>query len=217
MPYQRQRILTRAESLLLIDFLFAHIVRVLLLAVLCPNMSTLSSPARRVLGEKDPNAPLLPTYHSPKKAKFGLEQNDSGSAPVSRQSSPGRQPAASECGSARAGQKRKIDQVEEVDEGAVAASHQHTHPPKHFSASSHQVTDTMMSDDEDDDSLLEQEQSFPTTSIPQTTKPDTPNTTFTSLPTASQEDPLVLQVDPEFEIHDEPSQQTLDKMVSAMA
>jgi hypothetical protein len=153
-------------------------------------MTTPSSPARRVLGEKDPNAPLLQTQYSPKKTKFGLEQKDLARAPA-RPSLDGVP--------ARAGQKRKIHEVEEVE-----------HPQsERRQSSSFSVNDNMMSDedeDEDEDGL-EHGQTF-NTSMPHPTK-----STFGSSQAASQEDPLV-QVDAEFEIHEEPSQQTLDTMVS---
>ncbi|KIX06469.1 uncharacterized protein Z518_04445 [Rhinocladiella mackenziei CBS 650.93] len=151
-------------------------------------MATTTSPTRRVLGDKDPNAP--PHMRSPRKTWPGPDVT----SPVTHASSVKRplSPTVSPLTSPRRGQKRKIDRVvhEETDDSQPTTA---THPWS-------QMTDLLS------DGQLEHV-STPRTSMTQTKS--TPNTVYTPF-RASQEEPF--QVEAEFQIHDEPSQQTLDKM-----
>ncbi|ETI28673.1 hypothetical protein G647_01124 [Cladophialophora carrionii CBS 160.54] len=144
-------------------------------------MTTAASPTRRVLGPKDPNAPL---QQLSKPSCRGLQAAD----PVSRRDSPARSPLTSP----RAGQKRKL---QEVYESAQADSQE--------AISVHtlsQVTEMQS------DALSEIEHSAQPS---MTWSKSTLNTSFASF-SDSHEEPS--QVEAEFHIHEEPSQQTLDTM-----
>lgn len=160
------------------DYANGRLSRKTFLTLLVPDslhileMSTIASPTRRVLGDKDPNALLSPT-----KTKISLESALS-PRPLKRLASPI---------SPRAGQKRKI--VETYNEEAEDS--QQTSNSHIFS----QHTDTLSDGPSDPQDAFQP-------SMAQH-KP-TPFHT-------SQEEPV--QLESEFQIHDEPSQQTLDKMV----
>ncbi|EXJ85458.1 hypothetical protein A1O1_05822 [Capronia coronata CBS 617.96] len=147
-------------------------------------MDPATSPARRVLGEKDPNA-LLPTQ-SPRKGTVGLE--NAASPFVQRPTS--KRPLSPV--SARAGQKRKIDETND-DEIQGSQDSRLPHPMS-------QMTEILS------DSLSEPE-NYRMTAEPYKS---TPNTVVFSSFRPSQEE--TSQVEPQFEIHEEPSQQTLDTM-----
>lgn len=153
-------------------------------------MSTTTSPTRRVLGPKNPNAPLQ--QHTSKGSNTALQVASPASQrpakrPLSRASSPAMSP--------RIGQKRKIEEVHETER----ADSQETN--NNASDSSSQMTD-LLSDSQSemgDKSRTSMSQSKSTL-----------NTTFTSFHGSQEEPP---PVEPEFHILEEASQQTLDKMV----
>ncbi|EXJ64726.1 hypothetical protein A1O7_01064 [Cladophialophora yegresii CBS 114405] len=144
-------------------------------------MTTAASPARRVLGPKDPNAPL----QQPSKAsRPGLQIVDTVSQRVSANGSLLTSP--------RAGQKRKLEEVYE----STQADSRETISVHTLS----QVT-AMQSD-----AVSEVEE---TAQPSMTWSKSTLDTSFASF-RGSQEEPS--QVEAEFHIHEEPSQQTLDTM-----
>ncbi|KAI1610204.1 hypothetical protein EDD36DRAFT_467278 [Exophiala viscosa] len=144
-------------------------------------MNALTSPARRVLGEKDPNT-LLAQVQSPKKARL-----DIGFA------SPRSVKPAHPSGSPHAGQKRKLQQVE--DEAAAESQNTST---LHILS---QRTELLS----DEEPSVHEEGFY--TSMAEIKS--TPNTLLTSFHASQEEHP---QLEAEFVILDEPSQQTLDKM-----
>jgi hypothetical protein len=153
-------------------------------------MNPLVSPARRVLGKKDPNAPLLSP--SPKKTQHAhpiaspARERSNLKRPIS--------PSSSVPPSPRAGQKRKIQETEDdlmLDSQNSSFSH---HPLSQMTG--------MWSD------RSSQDASSPPRSME--LAKSTPHTALTSFQ-ASQEESQAIEV--QFVIHDEPSQQTLDKMV----
>ncbi|KAK4935781.1 hypothetical protein LTR10_023231 [Elasticomyces elasticus] len=144
-------------------------------------MSAVNSPARRVLGEKDPNT-LLAQIQSPKKARLDIGF----ASPRSL-----KPPHAS--GSPHAGQKRKIHQVEDEE----AAESQNSNALQILS----QRTDLLS----DEEPSMHEEGFY--TSMAEIKS--TPNTLLTSFRASQEEHP---QLEAEFVILDEPSQQTLDKM-----
>ncbi|OCT44199.1 hypothetical protein CLCR_00639 [Cladophialophora carrionii] len=144
-------------------------------------MTAAASPTRRVLGPKDPNAPLQQVA---KALCRGLQAAD----PVSRKESPARSPLTSP----RAGQKRKLHEVYE----SAQADPQETISVHTLS----QATDMPS------DARSEIEQSAQPS---MTWSKSTLNTSFASF-SDSHEEPS--QVEAEFHIHEEPSQQTLDTM-----
>lgn len=153
-------------------------------------MNPLASPARRVLGQKDPNAPL--PSPSPKKT----QHSHSIASPVRERSNLKRpvSPGSSVPSSPRAGQKRKIQETQDdllLDSQNSSFSH---HPLSQMTG--------MWSDRSSEDA------SSPPMSMGLTRS--TPHTASTSFQ-ASQEDSQVIEA--QFVIHDEPSQRTLDKMV----
>ena len=149
----------------------------------------MTSPARRVLGSKNPNAPLQ-------------QQSTKGSDPASQLASPATHtlsakqppsPANTVITSPRIGQKRKIEAVDNTEQ----AEPQELVSAHHLS----QVTD-VLSDVESDD----EEADAPVL----THSKSTLNTTFSSFQDSQEES---ARVEPEFHIHEEPSQQALDTMV----
>jgi hypothetical protein len=153
-------------------------------------MNTLASPTRRVLGQKDPNAPLQSP--SPRKSQHAL----STASPVSERPSLKRpaSPSSSIPPSPRAGQKRKIQEAEEDLPAESQTSTLSHHPLSQMTG--------IWSD------ATSQDASSPPRSMQQTKS--TPNTALTSFQ-ASQEESQAIEA--EFIIHDEPSQRALDKMV----
>jgi hypothetical protein len=146
-------------------------------------MSVLTSPARRVLGEKDANTLLLP-QQSPEKTKLDLELG-----------SPRMRKPVISSGSLHAGQKRKIQQVDDEE----AAESQNINASHTLSQRTELLSDEERSG---------HEEGF-YTSLAETRS--TPNTVFTSFHPSQEEHPQ--QLEAEFVILEEPSQQTLDKMV----
>ncbi|KIV80016.1 hypothetical protein PV11_07550 [Exophiala sideris] len=144
-------------------------------------MSAVTSPARRVLGEKDPNT-LLAQIQSPKKARLDIEF-----------ASPRSLKPRHASGSPHAGQKRKIHQVEDEE----AAESQNSNA---LQILSHR-TDILS----DEEPSMHEEGFY--TSMAEIKS--TPNTLLTSFRASQEEHP---QLEAEFVILDEPSQQTLDKM-----
>lgn len=145
-------------------------------------MSVSTSPARRVLGEKDANTLLLP-QQSPGKTKVDLELG-----------SPRLRKTAFPLGSLQAGQKRKIQQVDEEEA---------TESPNVNASHTLSQRTELLSDEE----RSGPEEGF-YTSLAETRS--TPTTVFTSFHQSQEEHP---QLEAEFVILEEPSQQTLDKMV----
>ena len=149
-------------------------------------MTTTASPTRRVLGPKDPNAPL---HQQASKLSDRMVQ---AASPASQRQSQEPIPPASCPGSPRSGQKRKFEEVH--DEGQMGSQKSnHAHP---LSQATELLSDTQSDHGEITPPSLVQSKS-------------TISTTFSSF-RASQEEH---QVEPEFHIHEEPSQQTLDNMV----
>lgn len=153
-------------------------------------MNTLASPVRRVLGQKNPNAPLLSP--SPRKA----QQPNTIASPVRERSNLKRpvSPSSAIPPSSRAGQKRKIHEVEEeipVESQSSTLSH---HPLSQMTG--------MWSD--------QSSQDIPSPGRSLEFTKSTPRTALTSFQ-ASQEESQTIEA--QFIIHDEPSQRTLDKMV----
>lgn len=167
-------------------------------------MNTTTSPTRRVLGEKDPNAPVQ--TQSPRKAQVGLENGYSSPAAISQRPSLKR-PLSPASFSPHAGRKRKLEQTTNED---VIPESQSPSPSQSQDASASmsmsmphpmsQMTDILS------DSASEQGGG------PYKQYKSTPNTVFSSSFRPSQEDPSQV-VEAQFEIHEEPSQQTLDRMV----
>ncbi|EXJ86582.1 hypothetical protein A1O3_03535 [Capronia epimyces CBS 606.96] len=152
-------------------------------------MNPTTSPARRVLGEKDANA-LLHTQ-SARKANRGLEN----ASPVAQRPSLKRPVSLSPI-SRHAGQKRKIEEAYEQEMPGLDS-------PSRDASMAHpmsQMTEMLS------DSPSEHEGPYKT-SVDQ--YKSTPNTVFSSF-RPSQDEPC--PVEAQFEIHEEPSQQTLDTM-----
>lgn len=153
-------------------------------------MNTLTSPTRRVLGQKDPNAPLQSS--SPRKSQHALAT----ASPISERPNLKRPSSANSSNppSPRAGQKRKI---QESGDDLLADSQNSTlshHPLSQMTGLWSEPSS--------------QDVSSPPRSMLQTKS--TPNTAQTSFQ-ASQEEPQTIEA--QFVIHEEPSQKTLDKMV----
>ncbi|OAP59654.1 hypothetical protein AYL99_06952 [Fonsecaea erecta] len=148
----------------------------------------MASPARRVLGDKDPNAPI---QQQPSKVPNRISQLASPVPPrssIMRPFSPEHSPSSSP----RTGQKRKIEEVHREEQAPS---------PDTVAASFLSQTTELLSDTRSEDGVTVQ------ASIDQgrSTLP-TSSTTLR----ASQEDSC--QIESEFLIHDEPSQHALDKM-----
>ncbi|OAL29193.1 hypothetical protein AYO20_09246 [Fonsecaea nubica] len=149
----------------------------------------MASPSRRVLGDKDPNAPI---QHLSSKVPGRVSQLAS---PVAQRSSTKRprSPEHFPSSSPRTGQKRKIGEVhsegQALSEETVAASF--------LSQTTGLLSDTR-SEDDDDDVQTSMAQSRSTLA-----------TAFTTFRGSQEESSLI---ESEFHIHDEPSQQALDKM-----
>jgi len=153
-------------------------------------MTTLTSPTRRVLGKKDPNAPLLSS--SPRKSQpvLGIGSTISDRPNLKRPASA----SSSNPSSPRAGQKRKIQNAGDdlpADSQYSTLGH---HPLSQMTG--------LWSDPSSQDA------SSPPRSMLQAKS--TPNTAQTSFQ-ASQEESQTIEA--QFIIHEEPSQRTLDKMV----
>jgi hypothetical protein len=152
-------------------------------------MATIASPTRRVLGTKDPNAPLQQqTWKGPDRSVH-VDHSTSHSVSRKRPLSPSISPAASP----RTGQKRKIEQVDEAEQpdsqdaiGVYPLS---------------QGTDMLSGMDPDKGEC----------EAPVLTHSKSTLNSASSSCQGSQEEPA--RVDPEFHIIEEPSQQTLDSMV----
>ncbi|KAL2425979.1 hypothetical protein ABEF95_008457 [Exophiala dermatitidis] len=158
-------------------------------------MSTTTSPTRRVLGEKDPNANLQIHSLSPRKANVhtGLEN----ASPIAQRPTTLKRALSPSSPRPRAGQKRKIEDANDEEsiipdsqDGNASTAYPHAHPLS-------QMTDILS----DSPSEVEGVGLYKST----------PNTVFSSF-RPSQDDPSHVQVEAQFEIHEEPSQQTLDKM-----
>ncbi|KAH0841290.1 hypothetical protein FOPE_06318 [Fonsecaea pedrosoi] len=149
----------------------------------------MASPSRRVLGDKDPNAPI---QHLSSKVQGRVSQLAS---PVAQRSSTKRprSPEHFPSNSPRTGEKRKIGEVygeeQAYSEETVAASF--------LSQTTELLSDTRSEDDEDNVQ----------TSMAQSSS--TLATAFTTFRGSQEESSLI---ESEFHIHDEPSQQALDKM-----
>ncbi|OAL22950.1 hypothetical protein AYO22_06858 [Fonsecaea multimorphosa] len=148
----------------------------------------MASPARRVLGDKDPNAPI---QQQPSKVPNRVSHLAS---PVARRSSTKRpfSPERSPSSSPRTGQKRKIEEAY----GEEQAPSQDIVAACFLSQTTELLSDTRS----------ENEDNLQISSGQSTTTLATALTSFR----ASQEE--ASQMESEFHIHDEPSQQTLDKM-----
>ncbi|KIW44892.1 uncharacterized protein PV06_03329 [Exophiala oligosperma] len=153
-------------------------------------MSTVTSPTRRVLGEKDPNALLSPT----KATKTSLVEGTTLSPrSLKRFASPI---------SPRAGQKRKIVETCNNNEEAEDSQQQQTNNSQLFLS---QHTDILSSD-----GPLSEHRDASQSPMAATQHKSMSNTTLTSCQASQEEESA--QLESEFQIHDEPSQQTLDKM-----
>ncbi len=156
-------------------------------------MSTTDSPTRRALVLKDPNAALQ--QQQPRKA-LSRTLHAAWPAPARQGTKRSFSPTRSPLTSPRAGQKRKIEELHDTQPLAQTDSQEtiSAHPLS-------QITD-MLSDTEDIEENAE----------PSLTRSkSTLNTSFNSFRDSQEDAP---HVEPEFHIHEEPSQQTLDTMVS---
>ncbi|RVX71806.1 hypothetical protein B0A52_04205 [Exophiala mesophila] len=154
-------------------------------------MSVLSSPVRRVLGDKDPNAPLQ--ILSPNKTKVGTQDG----SPIHNRSDLKRpaSPTSYHITSPRAGQKRRLEEISLQPPSDPQSS------PASLLQSSSQKTDML------NDSISQ------TSSSPQRTDPgkrSTPKPIWNSSFQASQEESQ--KFEQQFVIHDEMSQRALDSM-----
>ena len=156
-----------------------------------PKMSTVASPSRRVFGDKNPNAHLQ-TQSPHRRTKQSLDLASPVQSSLKRPLSPSYFPLFSP----RAGQKRRIEDVNEEEPTDSQTTNTQPWSP---------ITDVLM------DSSSDQEDTS-RTSIAQTKS--TPATTFTSSSFYASQDEQS-QPEVQFQIHDEPSQQTLDKMVGS--
>ena len=158
-------------------------------------MSVLSSPVRRVLGDKDPNAPLQ--ILSPNKTKVGTQDG----SPIHNRSDLKRpaSPTSYHITSPRAGQKRRLEEISLQPPSDPQSS------PASLLQSSSQKTDML------NDSISQ------TSSSPQRTDPgkrSTPKPIWNSSFQASQEESQ--KFEQQFVIHDEMSQRALDSMVDRL-
>ncbi|KIW35614.1 uncharacterized protein PV07_02300 [Cladophialophora immunda] len=148
----------------------------------------MASPARRVLGDKDPNAPI---QQQPSKVPNRVSQLASPVAPRSSTKRP-LSPEQSLSSSPRTGQKRKIGEIH----GGEPAQIQDTAATFFLSQTTELLSDTRSENEDNVQTSTTQSRSTLATTL----------TTFR----ASQEESS--HIESEFHIHDEPSQQTLDKM-----
>ncbi len=155
-------------------------------------MAGAMSSMRRVLADKNKNASLCINKHA---KPASMLQSTSTKPPTSSTQTPKQAQVQTEGSSPRLGQKRKIDEVEDTEEGTDSQNSNTTQPLSDLSDS---ISDT-------DIEICD---------VTTASTRDTISTAPSTLPSfhASQAD--IGPADVEFEIHEEMSQRTLDKLVS---